>query len=152
MASAFKRDGIWYASCKDADGFWKSKASGTDRTAALQLASALQQAEHVGGIKPAVVTGDAPETMKATGTCDFRQLTGNPDISTKFYTQRAQKADGELGVSMAGSGGGVLGIIGAAAQQKSLVNTRDTAYSQGESFTGRSGIRTHESRICNPLH
>ena len=46
MASAFKRDGVWYASFKGPDGLWHSRSTpGADsKTATLQLASALQQA------------------------------------------------------------------------------------------------------------
>ena len=41
MASVYKRGSKWYASFKGVDG-WQTKAAGTDKTAAMQIANALE--------------------------------------------------------------------------------------------------------------
>ncbi len=104
------------------------------------------QGKALAGLPGALPTSPEQQAMKATGTDDASI------ISTELHTQRAQKTGGIFGHRLAQHGRAVLGSIGKGNQQKSPENKQFPANSQGNSFTGRSGIRTHESRICNPLH
>ncbi len=102
------------------------------------------------GMKPPVRTERT--AMRATGTDDTQSLPGTSE-TRQGSAERALKADGVFVLRMAQHDaskmglGGVHGTAGIAGE-----NAQDSMIAGVLGSTGRSGIRTHEKRICNPSH
>ena len=96
---------------------------------------------------PTATPAGNPTALRATGT-DARDVLPDADgnISSKVYAQLAHKTPREIERTDANAC--ELGIAG-----RVDANTAKQGIScdlSGENGIGRSGIRTHEKRICNP--
>ena len=113
---------------------------------------------------PTATPAGKPEALRATGTDAAVQLPdavagrigggteGTANISTKVHAQLAHKTCGVLGGNTACLGGQETGGGQMGEGAETPVIMRASAQLQGENATGRSGIRTHDKRICNPPH
>jgi len=85
-----------------------------------------------------------PMALRATGT--------EPLTPTENPAELMRKTPGKLGGGKGTPGDNAAATLGGPSQTISSAKTQKPASMAGFVATGRSGIRTHESRICNPLH
>ncbi len=96
MASVYKRGNKWYASFKGPNG-WTSKAAGTDKTAAMQIANGLETAARFrreGLVDPKADALAAAEKLAIAGhLADFKRDIAARRGNEKYATQTHQRAE-----------------------------------------------------------